>query len=270
MAHPPLISNKKSEFDPEIWKPGRGQDPARYLIYPGTINAPGRHTPGNLRHARPYLVNGHRLYAFPIGVEGFRRSGQAQLGLRHFLGDNTVDGVTMHYEEARITLSGMFPGTTAQQNMVECINMLRSHTKERGLILYAPGVFNREQFVLPENWDFSHDADDRTHSIDYTITFVRIGEGKRAKDPKGTPPPRNPTAKRKPKGKPERIFTVRQGVRTLRGIAKVVYGDPTKWPQIVQLNRSQLSSWQGKASENKQGGWSLPYFRFDIGTKFRV
>jgi hypothetical protein len=270
MAHPPTIQNKKTAFDPTIWKPGQGMDPAAYLVYPGTVNAPGKATPGNLRHARPYIVNGSKLYAFPTGIEGFRRSGQAQLGLRHFIGDNTVDGITMHYEEARITLSGTFPGTTSQQNMVECINMLRSHTKERGLVLYAPGVFNREQFVLPENWDFTHDADDRTHSIDYTITFVRIGEGHKVKDPKGTPPPRNPTAKTMPKGKPARIFTTTGSVRTLRGIAAKVYGDATKWQQIVQLNRSSLSSYQGNASINKQASFQLPYFRFPIGTKFRV
>ncbi len=269
MAHPPTISNNKTAFDPQIWKPGQGQDPAAYLVYPGTVNGPGKATPGNLRHARPYIVNGSRLYAFPTGVEGFRRSGQAMLGLRHFIGDNTVDGVTMHYEEARISLTGTFPGLTAQQNMVECINILRSHTKERGLVLYAPGVFNREQYVLPENWDFTHDADDRTHSIDYSITFVRIGEGQRVKDPKGTPAPRNPTSKTKPKGKPGRIFTVKAGVRTLRGIAKAVYGDADKWQQIVALNRSQLADWQGSGNQPK-GGFSLPFFRFEIGTKFRV
>src|SRR4029077_11752119 len=130
---------------------------------------------------------------FPIGVEGFTRGGTAQLGLRHYIGDNTVEGVTMHYEEARITLSGLFPGLTSQPNMVECINMLRSKTKDKGLILYAPGVFEREQYVLPETWNFEHDAEDRTHSITYTITLVRIGDGKKVKDSSGTAPPKNPS-----------------------------------------------------------------------------
>jgi hypothetical protein len=273
MAHPPTIRNKRSAFDPEIWKPGVGDDPARYLVYPGTINAPGRHTPGNLRHARPYLVNGSKFFPFPTPIEGFRRSGQAQLGLRHFIGDNTVDGVTMHYEEGRITLSGTFPGTTSRQNMVECINILRSHTRERGLVLYAPGVFEREQYVLPENWDFSHEEDDRTHSISYTITFVRIGEGKGVKDPTGTPPPRNPKVKTNPKGKPQKYYTTREGVRTLRAIAWVVYKDANKWKHIVDLNRVELASWTSsttKPSKQPQGGFALPFFRFDIGTKFRV
>lgn len=267
-SRPPVISNRKEITDPQVWKPGSGQDPARYLVFPGTVTAPGKHSPGNLRHARPYLVNGSKLYVFPVGIEGFTRSGQAQLGLRHYLGDNTVDGVTMHYEEGRITLSGLFPGLTSRDNMVDCINMLRSKTKDRGLVLYAPGVFGREQFVLPENWNFEHSEDDRTHSIQYTITFVRISEGKKVKDPTGTAAPRNPSyvTKKKPKGKSARTFTVKEGARTLRQIAKQVYGDPDLWWNIVSLNQRQLAAWQTR--DVGVAGFALPTHRFPIGTKF--
>jgi hypothetical protein len=270
-SRPPVITPTTSagKFkDPSIWVPGTGQDPAKYLIFPGTVRAPGKHSPGNLRHARPYIANGSKLYVFPIGVEGFSRTGQATLGLHHYLGDNAVDGTTIHFEEGRITLTGMFPGLTAQDNMVECINMLRSKTKERGLVLYAPGVFEREQFVLPETWDFTHAEDDRTHSISYTVTLVRIDEGKKVKDSPGTSPGPNPVQKRvKPKGKPSRIFTVKAGARTLRQIAKKVYNDDRMWQQLVSLNAGQLAQWQSR--DVGTAPFNLPTHRFPIGTKFR-
>jgi len=264
---PPVISNKRTSFDPQIWKRNTGEDPARYLVFPGTVSAPGRHTPGNLRHARPYLVNGRQMFVFPIGVEGFRRTGQAILGLRHYIGDNAVDGVTVHYEEGRIVLTGTFPGITAQQCMVELLSLLRSPTAGKGIILYAPGVFNKEQFCLPENWEFSHDPDDRTHSIDYTLTLVKLGEGPKVKDASGTPAPNNPGAKRTPKGKAQRIYTVKGNVRTLRAIASKVYGDAGKWTQLVSLNRQELAVIQTQSSGSS--AHNLPYYRFAIGTEFR-
>src|SRR5215467_3760947 len=216
------------------WKPNRGMDPARYLVFPGSVLAPGRHSPGNLRHARPYLVNGRTMFIFPIGVEGFRRSGQAILCLRHYIGDNAADGVTVHYEEGRITLNGTFPGLTAQQNMVELLSLLRTKTTGNGLVLYAPGVFNKEQFCLPESWDFTHSEDDRTHSIDYTLT---------------------------------REFAVKGNTRTLRAIAWKVYGDANKWTQLVSLNRDRLGVLQSQSRTSSSH--NLPYYRFAIGTKFR-
>ena len=132
-SHPATIKDKRTVFDPQIWKPGTGQDPAAYLVYPGTINAPGKATPGNLRHARPYLVNGSKLYPFPTGVEGFERSGQATLGLHHYIGDNTVDGVTIHYEEARITLSGTFPEPRPRKTWSSALKCCVARRKSVGL-----------------------------------------------------------------------------------------------------------------------------------------
>lgn len=256
----------------EIWKPSTGQDPAKYLVDPGSVVAPGQHSAGQLRHARPYLVSDQAFFVFPVGVEGFTRSGQATLGLHHYIGGNTVEGVTIHFEEARIELSGTFPGITAQDNMVECINILRSQPASPGLVLYAPGVFEREQYILPESWNFTHDPADRSHSIDYTITLVRIGEGTKVPDKAGTPPPPNPSiTKRKPKGKPARIFIVKDNVRTLRAVAKAVYGDQSKWNKIVQLNQGQLASWQRGQGMNVANGlpsYQLPTYRWPIGTKF--
>jgi hypothetical protein len=263
MPRPPIIIHN------DKWKMNTGQDPAKYLVYPGTVLSPGRHSPGNLRHARPYLVNGSKIFVFPVGVEGFRRSGQATLGLHRYIGGNTVDGVTIHYEEGRIELSGIFPGITSIDNKIDAINMLRSRPIETGLVLYAPGVFEREQYVLPENWNFDHEADDRTHSINYSIEFVRIGEGSKVKDPKGVTLPPNPSVRKiKPKGKPSRIFTIKDGVRTLRAVANEVYGNENRWDQLVELNSGQLTAWRRTVADEVPT-MRLPTYRWPIGTKFR-
>jgi hypothetical protein len=220
-----------------------------------------------MRHARPYIVSDDKFFVFPVGVEGFTRSGQATLGLHRYIGSNTVDGVTIHYEEARIELSGTLPGITAQDNMVDCINILRSKPNAPGLILYAPGIFEREQYVLAETWNFTHDPDDRTHSIAYTISLVRIGEGRAVTDKPGTPPPPNPAPNTKPKGKPSRIFVAKDGAQTLRAISKAVYGTQNRWGALVALNQGQLAKWNRTHPDIPTP--QLPTFRWPIGTKFR-
>jgi hypothetical protein len=183
-------------------------------------------------------------------VEGFRRSATSQLGLHHYIGDNAVDGITVHYEEARIELSGTFPGITSQDNMVACFNILRTPPQDPGLILCAPGVFDNEAYVLPESWDFTHDAEDRTHSIDYSITLVRIGDGRKLKDPHG--------------GAIRDVFTVKDNARTFRAIAKAVYKDPDRWNEILRLNGNTVGSWWSSIP-----AYQLPTYRWPVGTKFR-
>lgn len=253
----------------QIWKPGTGQDPAKFLINPGQVTGPGRHSPGNLRHARPYLANGSRLFVFPIGTEGFRRAGSATLAIHKYIGANSVDGQTLHYEEGNIEMSGTFPGLTSRDNMIDCLAILRSRTGNSKIVLYAPGVFEREQFVLPEDWDFSHSEDDRTHSIEYRITFKRIGEGRSVKDPHGAPPPPNPSqVKLKPKGKPSRIFVIKDGAQTLRMVANEVYGNQNRWTDLVQLNEGQLRAWNRTIAQEVPHH-SLGTYRWPIGTQFR-
>jgi hypothetical protein len=259
----------------EIWRPGTGQDPAKYLVDPGTVRLQEgqvKASPGSLRHGRPCLMNGNHLFVFPVGVEGFTRSGTATLGLHRYIGDNSVDGITVHYEEGRIELRGTFPGLTAQDTMVDCINVLRSPSPDPGLVLFAPGVFEQEQYVLPETWNFDHAEDDRTHSITYSITFVRIGEGGKVSDKHGAPPPPNPGTKTKPKGKPSQIFTIKDGARTLRQVAASVYGNQDLWQRLVDLNAGQLADWQrGNALNDAYNlpTYQLPTFRWPIGTQFR-
>lgn len=254
------------------WKRGDGSDPAAYLIDPGRVTGPGAHSRGMLEWARPYIVSGNSIFVFPVGVEGFNRAGSATIGSHKYIGDNAVDGVTTHYEEGRITLRGTFPGTTAQPTMVECINVLRSITPDHGLVLYAPGVFDKEQYVLAETWEFDHAEDDRTHSIEYTITFLRIGEGRAINNLSGTTPQQNPSTGTTTKGKPTKVFTAKDGAQTLRAIAGIVYGNADKWTQLVDLNAGQLADWQRGNALNAMYGlpvYKLPTFRWPIGTKFR-
>jgi hypothetical protein len=206
---------------------------------------------------------GSRMFVFPVGVEGFRRSGETKLDTHFYIGDNSADGVVVHHEEAHIELSGVLPGLTAQDNMVDCISLLRSCPMD-GMFLYVPGIFEKVQYVLPQTWDFSHEGDDRTHSISFTISYLRIGEGGKTRDPLGTAPPTNiPGSKSDPKGSAAKTFTVKAGARTLRQIASIVYGDPEKWITLYQLNSFG------------SGGSDTPMFTYatavlPIGTVLRV
>jgi hypothetical protein len=151
--------------------------------------------------------------------------------------------------------------------MIDCRNMLRAPQKAAGLILFVPGVFAQEQFVLPDTWSFTHDESDRSHSIDYSITFLRIGTKKQVNDPTNAIPPPNPGSGSKPKGKPPHIFTIKHGARTLRAVAKHVYHDADAWPRIVRLNQGQLNRW--KKNHPNIPPHKIPTYRWPLGTKFR-
>jgi len=241
------------------WRPNVGLDPAAYLIHPGDVRAPGKHRPGNLRHARPYLVCGKAMFVFPVGTEGFRRSGQAQLGLHHHIGGHYVTGRTIHREEARIELTGTFPGTTSQQNMVDCITVLTAIAPRNGMSLYMPGIFGHLQFVLPETWDFNHDPTDRTHSIDFTISFVRCGTGQKVTDPHGIVPPPQPLVKSVPRGTPSRVFRAKDGARSFQAIAATVYNNSAYWQKLAEMNQKLVHS--AKLPAHK-----VPTHRWPIGT----
>lgn len=248
------------------------EDPAGYLIAAGGVSGPGNHTPGQLRHARPYLVSGQRIFVFPVGVEGFTRTGQATLALHRPIGGRRAKGMAIHYEEARITLSGTFPGTLSIDTMNDCLTILTNPSPDPGLRLYAPGVFEHVQFLLPETWNFEHADDDRSHSIGYNISFVLIGEGKDVNDPKGDPPAKNPGYSTTRYGKPKRTFVVADGARTLRAVAAFVYHDASKWQKLVDLNRGELAIFMRSMELNKAQhlpSYQLPTYRWPIGTRFR-
>jgi hypothetical protein len=251
LGHRPATANLS-----EIWKPNTGQDPARYLI-----------ADGNLRHSRPSFQSGDDIFIFPIGVEGFRRSGQALLGKHYYIGDDEVDVQVIHLDEARIEMSGTFPGTSAVDNMIELTGLIRKKTPEKGKLLFLPGIFERIQYVNVENYDFNHDPDDRTHSISYTITFIRTGIGNLIRDPFGTPPLPNPAVSTDGnKGKAtHRRMTITAKRRTLRAVARDAYKNPRLWTRVLKLNQTRIHKLAPKVPKHR-----LPYHRFPLGTKFFV
>jgi hypothetical protein len=239
----------------QIWRPGTGQDPARRLI-------PNH----NLFHRRPSLWSGKKVYIWPIGVEGFNRSGQAALGIHRYIGDEFVDVDVVHRDEARIGMAGLFAGNTSVINMRKLIDIINDPTPEPGKILVMPGIFEQVQYVNVENFDFRHDPDDQTHSISYEITFVRTGVGRRAKDPKGSPPVPNPSVRRKKRGKAKRKIRVQAGRQTMKQMAHALWGNQNLWPRLLDLNADEISARIGVSVPQHQ----LPNYRFPIGTEFEV
>ena len=203
-----------------------GIDAARYTVFPSWFEHPSIQVP-----------NGG-AFVWPLGTEGFRVSGTAGLGIHKYIGDNAVVFEVAHTDERRIELNGAFPGATGTDNMRELLNILVGKSNYK--ILRLPGIFPLEQYVTMESYDFTHEETDRTKSVLYTVTFLRAGVGKKVKRRKTTNPPQNPK-KQTNKGKPARVFVVREGVRTLRGVAQRLYHNPNRWDDIYEINRQALS-----------------------------
>lgn len=238
----------------QIWRPGTGQDPARRLI-----------PDSQLFHKRPSIQSGNNVFVFPGGVEGFRQNGQALLARHYYIGDDDVDIQVIHLDEAHFELSGVFAGISSVDNMRELKSVIVSPTPDRGKILYLPGLFERIQYVNVENYDFQHDPDDRTHSISYTITFVRTGLGKLIKDPHGKPPIPNPGVKNKNKGKSHRQVKTQHGRQTLRQIAQFAYHNSNLWTRVLNLNEAKVHKLAPGVPRH-----ALPTHRFPIGKYFNV
>jgi len=243
----PAVVDHAQEF-----RQNTGQDPARYLV-----------PDGNLFHPRPYLTSGDLIYVWPVGVEGIRHFGNSAVAIHRYIGDSDVDVQVVHKDEARIEMSGTFPGITAVDNMAALKLLVRDQTPDPGKTLFLPGIFERVQYVVVENYDFVHAADDRTHSFDYTITFIRTGPGRRIADPHGTPAPPNPTKKVTPRGHPGRYTLSKSGSQTFRQIAKRVYGSSEKWKHLADLNARLVQYSHAMAIPFFQ----LPTYRWPLGTK---
>lgn len=246
----------------QIWRPGTGQDPAKYLI-----------PDSQLRYARPRLTSGTKEFIWPVGTEAFRHSGQAVLGIRRYIGDNAADVHVIHKDEAHIELSGVFPGLKSVDAMIALKDVITSQTPERGKILTLPGIFEEVKYVAVESYEFNHDEDDRTHSISYSIQFIVMGTGNDIGNRKAATPAPQPgvstrpgeTAKR-PASSPNRTVTSTQTMNTLPLMSKHVYGTPDKWPQIVELNAAYFQTVMA-------GGLTphhlLPFSVFGPGTKLK-
>lgn len=227
---------------------------------------------GGLKFARPWIMAGGLKFTWPVGTEGFRVSGTALLALHRYIGANTADAHVIHFNEGRIEISGTLPGLTSPGNMVSLQDVCMARNKKQ---LSLPGILPKVQFVVIENYDFSHDEGDRTSSITYSIVMVRTGNTGSSKAATGvsattlsasqsvssapTTPQRAPTSQS------SRTFSVTQGVDTFRAVADRVYGDVNLWTKLVDLNRTKLIDNNPKLKNVTT--YQLPYYRWPVGTK---
>jgi len=215
-----------------------------------------------LKFLRPWLSASGLKFTWPIGIEGFRVSGTALVALHRYIGGNTAVANVIHFNEGHIEMSGTLPGLTSPDNMVKLTDVLMSRAKKT---LSLPGVLPRVQYVEVENYDFTHNADDRTSSIDYTISFVRTGVVPTKSSSSHTASSGSSSSKRAPKSKSPRTFTTTTSVDTFRAVADKVYGDVNKWPNLVTLNRDRLIN--NNPALKGVNSHQLPYHRWPIGTK---
>jgi len=221
MANPPVIPVGGGVYR-------IGDDSAKYTIPPNWFEHPSLSVPGGA------------TFVWPLGIEGFRLTGTAQLGIHRYIGENEVVVQVTHASESRIEMSGEFPGKTGVVNMRALRDVIEAKTPEDGKLLRLPGVFPLTQYVVIENWDFNHAEDDRTETVLYTVTFVKTGVGKRVKRRKEITPPPNPK-RRANRGNGSQVFRVRDGARTLRKIAQLVYGGSNQWTHLYTLNTQTLN-----------------------------
>lgn len=217
LSDEPIASRKKGLY-------GFGTDAAAYVIK-------------LQRFVRPRIfIPGKAGFTWPLGTEGLRLYGSAALGIHRYIDDNAVVVDVMHRDEARIEMTGLFPGSTGVHNMLALRDVLVQAVPDEGFRLNLPKIFPNTQYVKMENYEFNlAEQDARTGSISYTVTFVRVGVGSKIPIGKTIGPPQNPTHHR-PRGSSSRRFTVTTKYRTLRAIATKVYHNSAKWSHLYDLN----------------------------------
>lgn len=246
--HSPPEINLSPSGVAQTWRSGTGQDPAKRVPY------------SLMRHSLPYITAGKEIFVWPIGVEGFRHFGSAAVAIHKYLGRNYVDAHTTHRDEAHIEMTGMFAGLTSVANMRDLKTILTAVGAKN---LYLPGVFSNIQVVHMENYDFSHDAEDRTHSISYSISFVRTVTGEKVSDkPLPALVPSQASRLTGVSTESERVFTLTDGAQTLRTAASVVYGDAGKWTTLLDLNANNPAL-------GNLDRFGLATVRLEVGTKLR-
>jgi hypothetical protein len=254
---PPLIDfNKPAPKPGDIYEPIL--DPAARLPY--TLH----------RFPLPKITGAGKTFVWPVGIEGFVRAGNATLGVHRYLGANYVDVHQVHLDEARIDMSGTFPGLTSTKNMRDLIAILVARGSKQ---LYLPGVFTAIQTVFCQNYSFDHAEDDRTHSVVYTMSFVRttttgkIDTKQMATEQVGARVPPGP-----PQGavgsKPMNMAVTTDGMATFRAISDYVYDDPDKWQSLVNLNKKEFSTYnQDRGVPEPIPPYQLVLSRLNLGTR---
>jgi hypothetical protein len=251
---------KPDNTPPEIgtqgeWQPNTGMDTAARIPY------------SRFYYDLPKISAGKRIFVWPSGIEGLRRSGSSTLGIHKFLGRDFVSVSEVHKDEAHIEMSGTFAGRTSRNNMIDLINVLIAPGAKS---LYLPGALRNVQKVYCLDYDFSHAADDMTHSFDYTITFVRtlVGPTIQARSQAASlanlssQPRSNQSAA--VKNTSERTIAVKDGNLTLRAIANSVYGDPNQWKTLLDLNANVFNTYNPQYSTVNP--FQLALARLPLGT----
>jgi hypothetical protein len=214
-----LIKLKPEQF---IFDPD--DDTTKYIRFPDTG------PPQKRGFERPWILipGTDKCFVWPGGVEGFTLEGKPELGVYKYIGDIDVDAVVIYPDEPRITMDGTFPGHTSDNNMrtLRSILSLAQVSRRKGMVLHVPYVLPRAQFVLCDSYSFSHGSDERTQNINYSVSFLKIGEGSRQWD---TPPTRGVsiparTPPAKSKEREQRTYTVKANNATMRSIISDIYG----------------------------------------------
>lgn len=226
----------------------------------------------SLRFSPPSIRSANNVFTWPVGTEGFRRFGSATLGIHKYMGDANVAVQVIHLDEAHIEMTGTFAGLTSAR-LMELLEAVITAGGSKDL--FVPGVFSRIQRVFTENYDFTHPADDRTHSIDYTISFVRTTVG--ASVPPSTTTkagivvqadkgisgsPRNTSVQLTAQS--ENVYTVVGTAQSLREISAVVYGTGEDWTKLIDLNRELLDIYNPGVNLL---AFQLPTMRLPLGTQ---
>jgi len=228
---------------------------------------------GSLKYASPWIAAGGLKFTWPFGAEAFRIYGNSLNAIHKYIGGNTPDVNVIHFHEGRIEISGTFPGLTSSAHSQKLQDVVTSRNKKKTFAL--PGVLAKVQFVVIDSYDFSHTADDRTSSIDYSLVLIRVGNtgggsasggGSRSLESFDAATGATGAPERASLSQSDRTFSVVQGVDTFRAISDQVYGDVNQWPTLVDLNRAAL------LNNNPNLGlafttYQIPYFRWPIGTK---
>lgn len=203
----------------------RAFDTARYIAVPG------------VDFAQPYLsIPGGRAFVWPLGTEGFEVTDQAELGRHKYLGEITIDIDVTHKAETSITMSGVFPGWTGQENMQALRQIFFADTPPPGKILFVPGVLNSPAFVVGDNLRHSHSEDDMMMDIQYSATFVYVGTTGAHVDTGPTQPDQGSGSTNPKRGK--RKFVTTSKIRTLRSIAAHVFSNPSRWAELYAIQKN--------------------------------
>jgi hypothetical protein len=246
MAYPPEI--KLPQGHSFRWR----EDPARYLLRAGR----------NFRQPYLRIPNGAR-FTWPVGTEGFSYSSDAALAIHRYIGEEDIEVNVIYRDEPHIEMSGTFPGNTGPGLMRELLQVLEAKTPGAGKVLWLPYIFPRIQYVAAESWSFDHEANDRTRSLGYRISFIKVGVGRVISIP-GPEEPQDPG--QPPPAPPARYFRVRDGYRTLRRISSKVYKTEHKWHRIYNLNQKKLDAYFKK---HKIPRHKFPTHRFPLGMRLR-